>query len=72
MAVTPTGHLTVRAAGPDVTPERARVADERGSLEGVVVRVFGPVARPYYAVRPRRPLSPADGLRAIGATLWVE
>ncbi len=72
LAVTPTGTLTVRAPGPDVVPERSRVADERGDVRGVVVRVFGPVARPYYAVRPRRTLTPAEGLRVIGSTLWVE
>jgi len=37
-----------------------------------VVRVFRPVARPYYSVRPRRPLTPAEGLKIIGSTLWVE
>jgi len=62
----------VRAAGPDVVPERSRVADDRGNVHGVVVRVFGPVARPYYSVRPRRALTPAEGLRLIGSTLWVE
>jgi len=41
-------------------------------LEGKVARVFGPVARPYYSVRPRRALTPAEGLRIIGSTLWVE
>ncbi|MCI4372865.1 MAG: hypothetical protein L3K02_04390 [Thermoplasmata archaeon] len=72
LAVTPTGNFTVRANGPEVTPERSRVADDRGNVHGVVVRVFGPVARPYYSVRPRRALTPAEGLRIIGSTLWVE
>ncbi len=72
LAVTPTGNFTVRASGPDVTPERSRVADDRGNVRGVVVRVFGPVARPYYSVRPRRALTPAEGLKIIGSTLWVE
>ena len=70
--MTPTGNFTVRATGGDVTPERSRVTDERGTIHGVVVRVFGPVARPYYSVRPRRALTPAEGLRVIGSTLWVE
>ncbi|MCI4365812.1 MAG: hypothetical protein L3K10_07140 [Thermoplasmata archaeon] len=72
LAVTPAGNFTVRASGPDVTPERSRVADDRGDVRGVVVRVFGPVARPYYSVRPRRALTPAEGMRVLGATLWAE
>jgi rRNA processing protein Gar1 len=70
--VTPSGTLTVRANGPDVVPERSRVTDERGDVRGVVVRVFGPVARPYYSVRPRRVPTPAEGVRLLGSALWME
>ncbi len=72
VAVTPTGFLTVRAAGPDVAPEGTTVTDPRGGLSGRVVRVFGPVARPYYSVRPRRPPTPAEGVALIGATVVRE
>lgn len=69
LAITPAGHLTVRADGPDVVPEGTHVVEARGSFEGRVVRVFGPVAHPYLSVRPRRAPTPAEGLRWIGATL---
>ena len=71
-AVTPAGHLTVRAPGPDVVPEGTFVTDVRGALRGKVVRVFGPVARPYLTVRLARPPSPADGVALVDATLVRE
>ncbi|MGB6442390.1 MAG: H/ACA RNA-protein complex component Gar1 [Thermoplasmata archaeon] len=71
-AVTPSGHLTLRAPGPDVTPEGTNVTDARGVLHGRVVRVFGPVARPYLTVRPRRPPTPAEGVALLDATLVRE
>jgi rRNA processing protein Gar1 len=70
--MTPSGHLTVRALGPDVVPEGTPVRDARGIVRGKVVRVFGPVARPYYSVRPRRTPSPAEGLGLIGSGLVRE
>jgi rRNA processing protein Gar1 len=71
-AVTPAGHLTVRAFGPDVVPEGTLVTDARGALHGRVVRVFGPVPRPYLTVRARRPPTPAEGVALVGATLVRE
>jgi rRNA processing protein Gar1 len=71
-AVTPAGHLTVRALGPDVVPEGTNVTDSRGVLHGRVVRVFGPVARPYLSVRVRRPPTPAEGVALLDATLIRE
>ncbi len=67
--MTPTGTLTVRAGGTDVASEGTIVTDRRGPFRGRVVRVFGPVARPYLVVRPRRAVSMQEGVALIGATL---
>jgi rRNA processing protein Gar1 len=72
LAVTPAGHVIVRARSADVVPEGTPVQDARGTLRGRVVRVFGPVARPYLTIRPRRAPSPAEGLAWIGAALRTE
>ncbi len=69
LSVTPTGHLTVRASGAEFVPEGTPVRDARGLVRGRIVRVFGPVARPYLSVRPRRVPTPAEGLAVIGGTL---
>jgi len=71
-AVTPTGHLTVRSSGPDAPIEGTNVTDSRGTMHGRVVRVFGPVARPYLSVRLRRPPTPAEGIALLDATLLRE
>ena len=71
-AVTPAGHLTVRANGPEFPPEGTVVTDARGVVSGRVVRVFGPVARPYLSVRLRRPPTPAEGVALLDATLRRE
>jgi rRNA processing protein Gar1 len=71
-SVTPAGLLTVRATGPDVVPEGTAVTDARSVVHGRVVRVFGPVARPYLVVRPRRTPTPAEGLRLLDAMLVRE
>gem|GEM_PF-431711 len=72
LSVTPTGHLTVRARGPEVVPEGTAVRDARGLVRGRIVRVFGPVAQPYLSVRPRRTPSPSEGLALLGSTLIRE
>ena len=72
LAITPAGHVIVRARDDDVVPEGTPVVEPRGRLHGRVVRVFGPVARPYLSVRPRRSLSPAEGIAAIGSTVRTE
>ena len=72
LAITPSGSLTLRAAGPDVAPEGTLVTEPRSGVRGVVARVFGPVSRPYLSIRPRRAPSPAEGLRLIGSTLVAE
>ncbi|HTW56261.1 MAG TPA: H/ACA RNA-protein complex component Gar1 [Thermoplasmata archaeon] len=69
VALTPSGTVTVRAHSAAIVPEGTSVADARGAFQGRVVRVFGPVARPYYSVRPRRPPSPAEGAQLLGAEL---
>jgi rRNA processing protein Gar1 len=71
-AVTPSGLLTVRSVGPEVVPEGTNVTDTRAVVHGRVVRVFGPVARPYLSVRPRRPPTPAEGLALLDTTLVRE
>jgi len=72
LAITPAGHLTVRATGPEVVPEGTLVADAVGTVRGQVVRVFGPVARPYLSVRPRRTPSPSEGAALLGRSLVRE
>ena len=72
LAVTPAGHFTLRAPGPDVVPEGTLVADASGILRGQVVRVFGPVRRPYLSVRPRRTPSASEGTALLGRTLVRE
>ena len=72
LAITPAGHLTVRALGREVAPEGTSVEDARGRLRGRVVRVYGPVERPYYSVRPRRAPTAAEGVSWLGATLIRE
>lgn len=69
LAFTPAGFVTVRSSG-DLATEGAPVRDARGILEGRVVRVFGPVARPYLLVRPRRPPSPVDGAALLGSEVY--
>lgn len=70
LAVTPAGHLTVRALGAEVVPEGTPVRDARGTMRGQVVRVFGPVARPYFSVRPGRTPTAPEGVALLGATLY--
>jgi rRNA processing protein Gar1 len=72
LAVTPSGLLTLRAPGPDVVPEGTRVRDARGVLRGVVVRVFGPVRRPFLSVRPMRTPSPSEGVALLGTAILRE
>jgi len=72
LAITPAGLLTVRSAGPEVVSEGTFVTDVRGTLRGKVVRVFGPVGRPYLSVRPRRTPTAPEGAALLGATLVRE
>ena len=72
LAVTATGHLTVRAVGPDVVAEGTYVRDPSGTVRGQVVRVFGPVQRPYLTVRPRATPSATEGTSLLGKTLVRE
>jgi rRNA processing protein Gar1 len=69
LSVTPSGLLTARAPSDEVVPEGTTVRDARGIVRGRVVRVFGPVARPYLSIRPRRTPTPAEGLALLGASL---
>jgi rRNA processing protein Gar1 len=69
LSVTPSGEWTVRSGGREFATEGTEVVDRTGRWRGRVVRVFGPVERPYLAVRPRRTPGPAEGLSLIGAEL---
>ncbi len=71
-AITPSGHVTARTAGTWVPTEGTNVADASGRFTGRVIRVFGPVARPYLSVRPRRPPRDAGAALLLGATLHEE
>lgn len=68
VAVTADGKVTLR--GNDV-PEGTLVEDRRGKFSGRVVKVFGPVAKPYISVRPRRTPGPEEMLSMIGEMLFV-
>jgi len=71
-AITPAGHVTVRASGPDVVPEGTAVRDSAGSMRGQVIRVFGPVSQPYLSIRPRRTPTASEGAALVGRTLVRE
>lgn len=68
-AITPSGNLSARAAGDWTPPEGTTVVDGSGRFVGRIIRVFGPVARPYLSVRPRRPPREAEAALLLGATL---
>ena len=70
VAFTPSGFVTVRCAGATFAPEGAGLRDGSGRLEGRVVRVFGPVARPYLLLRPRRAPTPVDGAALLGTEVY--
>lgn len=72
LAVTPGGLVTARAPGPDVVPEGALVRAGPGTFAGRVVRVFGPVRRPFLAIRPREPLGAMEAARLIGLKVRTE
>ena len=70
VAFTPSGFVTVRARSSEVPLEGSTVRESRGRLEGRVVRVFGPVARPYVLLRPRRAPTPVEGAALLGAEVY--
>ncbi len=72
VALTPSGFVTLRAPGREVASEGTSVMDPRGTLRGRVVKVFGPVARPFLSVRPRRPPAPAEAVALLGRSLVRE
>ena len=71
LAVTPAGTLTARSVGDRFPIEGTELIDRRGRALGTVVRVFGPVARPYVAIRGRRPLRPDEAVGLIGSPLRI-
>lgn len=72
VAVTPLGELTARSLGAAYPREGTPVSDARGEVRGRVARVFGPVERPYFIVRLKRPPRPTQGVGLVGATLIRE
>jgi rRNA processing protein Gar1 len=72
LAVTPTGQLTVRSTGARFPTEGTAVRDRSGRHHGRVMRVFGPVAQPYLAVRLRRAVRATEGAELVGAMLVRE
>lgn len=69
LAVTPTGLLTVRSPNSSFVPEGTPLVDPKGRELGRVLRVFGPVARPFLSVRPRVPLRPSEAAALVGSTV---
>ncbi len=69
LAVTPSGTISARALGERFPSEGAELTSGRGEFSGTVLRVFGPVGRPYLSVRPRRPLGAREATALIGTTL---
>lgn len=72
LSFTPSGLVTARAHDAHAPIEGTPVTEALGRLRGRVVRVFGPVARPYLSIRPRRPPSPAEAAALVGSTLRRE
>jgi rRNA processing protein Gar1 len=66
--VTPSGVVTARALGKEF-PVEGRVVSTRSGFHGVIIRVFGPVARPYLAIRPRHPLKASEATALLGQAL---
>ena len=61
--------MTLRAPGETVVPEGTTVTDRTGHLRGRIVRVFGPVSRPYLSVRLRRLPTPEVAAALVGQVL---
>jgi rRNA processing protein Gar1 len=64
------GFPLMRSGLPPV--EGASVVSEDGSFRGRVLRIFGPVARPYVVVEPKGPLTTARAAALVGQDLWPE
>lgn len=66
LAVTPNGTVTARTLSSEFPPEGTELSCARLPFSAVVFRVFGPVAHPYLALRPRRPLEASTAAALIG------
>ncbi|MCI4363856.1 MAG: hypothetical protein L3K13_06095 [Thermoplasmata archaeon] len=69
IGISPSGLLTARASGSSMVPEGSDLRTDVGGVRGRVVRVFGPVARPYYSIRLARPLPLPEAARIVGASV---
>ncbi|MGI0053669.1 MAG: hypothetical protein ACREC5_08200 [Thermoplasmata archaeon] len=72
LAVTPSGIVTARTPGPEFPIEGSRLGAPSLGFSAIVLRVFGPVGRPYLALRPRVRLPAALAARLVGAALRAE
>ena len=72
LSISPSGSVTLRSPGPEFVPEGGIVRDRRGRFRGRVVRVFGPVGRPFLSIRPRRTMPAEVGAALLGQTLVEE
>lgn len=69
VGITPSGLLTARAASTPPVPEGSEVVAGSPALRARVIRVFGPVARPYYSLRPARPVRLTEAHRLLGSNV---
>ncbi len=70
MGLTSRGFPLIRSVHPP--PEGTSLASEDGSFHGRVLRIFGPVSRPYVVVEPKGPLLTSRGASLVGQNLWPE
>jgi rRNA processing protein Gar1 len=69
LAITPSGIVTARSFGPTFPSEGSRLSSARGAFVGTVARVFGPIDRPYLALKSHRPLHAPEAAALLGASL---
>ena len=71
-AVTPNGNLTARALGPEFPLEGTLLTVAALGVSATVLRVFGPVDRPYLALRPKSVLRAPVAAALVGTRLTGE
>jgi rRNA processing protein Gar1 len=69
VAISSQGHWVVRTDRD--CREGVRVRDAEGRYRGRILRVFGPVSRPYVAVAPDRPLDASEAVALLGKVLNI-
>jgi rRNA processing protein Gar1 len=66
VGISPSGLLTVRSSNEKFWPEGTAISAGEPRIRGRVVRVFGPVARPYLSIRLERVLGVPEAARLVG------